>query len=436
MLKIEYVELSTLKRNSQNPRTHSRKQIRQIAHSIETFRFNVPILIDRNSKVIAGHGRVLACEHLGLEEVPVIRIEHLSEDQLRAFTIADNRLTENSRWDDRLLAEQLKNLSAAELDFSIEVTGFDVAEIDLVINNLDAIGDQAPDPADTLPSQSSVRVSQTGDLWALGKHRVLCGNALSFESYETVMNDQKARMVFADPPYNVPVAGNVSGHGKHNHQGFLMASGEMTQDEFTRFLQNTFCHMSAFSESPSLHYICSDWRHLGEMLTAGRAAYDKLNNLCVWTKDNAGLGSFYRSQHELVFVFERAKGARNNVQLGRYGRSRTNVWRYPGANSFASDKSEGDLLAIHPTVKPVALVADTILDCTARSDIVLDPFLGSGTTLIAAERTGRICHGLELAPHYVDAIVRRWQRFTGKPGLHLSTGQRFDDREKEMFDAG
>lgn len=436
MLKIEYVDVSTLKRNPRNPRRHSHKQIGQIAHSIETFRFNVPILIDANSQVIAGHGRVLACEHLGLKEVPAIRIEHLTPDQLRAFTIVDNRLTENSEWDDRLLAEELKNLSEAELDFNIEVTGFEVAEIDLVINNLDAIGGQAADPADALPAPSAVKVSQAGDLWVLGKHRVLCGNALLGESYEMVMNGEKARIVFADPPYNVPIAANVSGHGKYRHHEFLMGAGEMAEGEFTRFLQNTFIQLVSFSHNPSLHYVCSDWRHLSEMVVAGRVAYDKLNNLCVWAKDNAGLGSFYRSQHELIFVFQRGNNSRNNVQLGRYGRSRTNVWRYPSSNSFASDKKEGDLLAIHPTVKPVALVADAIQDCTARGDVILDPFLGSGTTVIAAERTGRICYGLELDPIYVDTMVRRWQRFTGKPGIHVSTGRSFDDQEKEMLDAG
>jgi DNA modification methylase len=435
-LSIEYVALSLLKLNPQNPRVHTGKQIGQIAKSIQTFGFNVPILINSDSQVIAGHGRVLACKQLGVKDVPAVRVDHLSERQIQAFTITDNRLTENGEWDERLLGEQLKILSEADLDFSLDVIGFEVAEIDLFIENLSLVAEGTLDPADTIPSPSPVQVSQVGDLWTLGKHRVLCGNALSRQSYETLTNGQRADMVFTDPPYNVPISGHVSGNGKHTHREFVMASGEMTEDEFNRFLRDTFTQLARFSQNPSLHYICIDWRHMAHVFEAGQSAFSELKNLCVWVKDNAGLGSFYRSQHELVFVFQKGVSPRNNIQLGRFGRSRSNIWRYPGANSFARTSQEGDLLAMHPTVKPVALVADAIQDCTSRDDIILDPFLGSGTTVIAAERTGRVCYGMELDPAYVDTVVRRWQRFTNQLAVHLKTGQSFNDLEKEAVNAG
>ncbi len=432
-LSIKYVALSSLKLNPHNPRLHTKKQIGQLARSIETFGFNVPILIDSDSQVIAGHGRVLACKNLGVKDVPAVRVEHLSKEQIQAFTIADNRLTENGEWDDRLLGEQIKILSEAELDFSLEVTGFEVAEIDLFIEHLSPILEENPDPADILPSTLPVQISQVGDVWRMGKHRVLCGNALSAGSYETLMHGRQAHMIFTDPPYNLRISGHVSGNGKHCHREFVMGSGEFSEDEFIRFLTKVLTLLGRYSCNPSLHYIFMDWRHIGELLAAGRAAYSGLKNLCVWAKDNAGMGSFYRSQHELVFVFQSGTtSTRNNIQLGQFGRSRSNLWRYPSAHSFARVTDEGDLLALHPTVKPVALVADAILDCTARGDIILDPFLGSGTTIIAAERTGRICYGMELDPKYVDTAMRRWQRFTGLDALHQTTGQTFAQREQEI----
>jgi DNA modification methylase len=431
-LTIEYVAVDALRPDPRNARLHNDKQLRQIAKSIEAFGFNVPLLIDANSQVIAGHGRLLACKLLGNTQVPVIRLEHLSEHQIRAFMIADNRLTENSEWDKQLLGEQLQILSAAELDFNLEVTGFETAEIDLIIENLSPACEDGDDPADALPSASSVQVSRLGDIWQLGRHRVLCGNALSHESYQALLGDHRADVVFTDPPYNVTIAGNVSGKGKKQHGEFVMASGEMSEAEFTKFLSDAFARLASFSFPGSLHYVCMDWRHMKELLAAGVAAYSELKNVCVWVKDNTGMGSLYRSQHELVFIFKNGTAShRNNIQLGRFGRSRTNVWNYPGANSFSRSSSEGNLLALHPTVKPVAMVADAIMDCSARGEFVVDPFLGSGTTLIAAERTGRVCCGIELDPSYVDTAIRRWQSFTGDCARDVADGRSFNDREKE-----
>ena len=342
--------------------------------------------------------------------------------------IADNRLTEIATWDDRLLAQQLKELSLLGLDFSLELTGFEMPEIDLRIAALDD-PPEADDPADVLPEAAAGSpVSQIGDLWVLGRHRVFCGNALDPAAFAALMAAERAAMVFTDPPYNVPIDGHASGLGAIHHRPFPMASGEMDKTEFTVFLGQTFRNLAGFSIDGSLHYVCMDWRHLEELLAAGLGVYGELKNLCVWIKHNGGMGSFYRSQHELVFVFKLGCGShRNNVQLGQFGRNRSNVWNYPGANSFARCSEEGNLLALHPTVKPVAMVADAIVDCSARGEIVLDAFLGSGTTLIAAERTGRRCCGMELDPGYVDTIIRRWQALTGGSAHHAASGRSFDD---------
>jgi DNA modification methylase len=428
-LHIVYRRIEDLKPDPTNPRRHTKRQIRQIAESIKAFGFNAPILIDCHGNIIAGHGRWLACRHLGFSEVPTLCLDHLTPAQARAFMIADNRLTEIAVWDDRLLAQQLKELTLVGLDFDIEAIGFDMGEIDLRIASLEEPPERDDDQADVVPEVwAGPPLSKNGDLWVLDRHRLLCGSALETSTFAALMGEEQAAMGFTDPPYNVPIEGHASGLGRTQHRSFPMASGEMDSTEFTTFLGQAFRNLAAFSVDGSLHFVCMDWRHLEELLGAGRAAYGELKNLCVWVKDNAGMGSLYRSQHELVFVFKRDRnGHRNNVQLGRFGRNRSNVWRYPGANSFARCGEEGNLLALHPTVKPVAMVADAILDCSARGDIVLDAFLGSGTTVIAAERTGRRCCGLELDPVYVDTIVRRWQTLTGGSARHAASGRSFDD---------
>jgi DNA modification methylase/ParB-like chromosome segregation protein Spo0J len=426
-----YHRIRDLKLDPKNPRTHSPKQIRDIAHSIEVFGFNVPVLIDANLKVVAGHGRIAACQLLGLTEVPTISVDHLNEAQAQAFKIADNRLTETSAWDERLLAEQLKELSELHLDFSLEVTGFEMGEIDLRIEGLKSVPEAAEDPADRLPLVGA-QITQTGDQWLLREHQVRCANALDADEYTFLFGKSRAAMVITDPPFNVRIEGNVSGLGGIRHRDFIMASGEMDPFEFTAFLSRTFKLLARYSSDGSIHFICMDWRHMGELLSAGHEAYGELKNVCVWVKNNGGMGSFYRSRHELIFVFKHGNAAhRNNVQLGQFGRNRTNVWDYPCISSFGKSGEEGNLLAIHPTVKPVALVADAIMDASARGEIILDSFLGSGTTVIAAERTGRRCYGLELDPTYVDASVRRWQAYTGERARHAVSGRFFDELEAE-----
>jgi DNA modification methylase len=429
-LEITYLQTTSLKPDPRNPRVHSDKQVRQIAQSIESFGFNVTLLIDDEQKVIAGHGRLLAARRLGWETVPAIRLSHLTESQRMAFLIADNRLTENSSWDERLLGEQLKILSELELDFDLETIGFEVPEIDLFIDGLNAVPEADPD--DRLPEILGAAVTAAGDIWQLGRHRVLCGNSLVSENYERLMEGSKAELVITDPPYNVVIDGHASGNGSVHHREFEMALGEMSSIEFTDFLRKAMVAARDHSADGSLAYYFMDWRHMTEILSAGSQVYTGLLNLCVWAKSNGGMGSFYRSAHELIFLFKNGTGShRNNVQLGKFGRYRTNVWNYPGANSFSRSDPEGNLLALHPTPKPVALVTDAIKDCTARGDLVLDPFLGSGTAVIAAERSGRRCYGFELDPLYVDTIVRSWQRLTKLDAIHVDTGETFNSRDNE-----
>jgi DNA modification methylase len=436
-LAIEDRAIATLRLDPKNPRLHYRKQIRQIAKSLEAFGFLVPVLIDGQGQLIAGHGRVLAAQHLGMTDVPTIKLEHLDEAQLRAFMIADNRLTENSVWDERLLGEQFKALSVLDLDFAVDVTGFEMGEIDMKIEGLAPAGRDKEGPADAVPdSNAKTQVTQIGDHWSLDRHRVCCGDARVEPTYSALVQDRRAAAVFSDPPYNDPIDGYVSGFGKIHHPEFPMASGEMSRSEFTAFLIGVLTLLARYSTDGALQFICMDWRHTPELLAAAQQAYTEFKNLCVWVKDVAGQGSLYRSQHELVFVFKSGKRAhRNNIQLGEFGRYRTNVWKYRPVKSIARTADESNLSDLHPTIKPVELVADAILDCTARGDIVLDPFLGGGTTVIAAERTGRICYGIELDPRYVDTIIRRWQKFTGLDAVHQGTGQTFAQREKETPDA-
>lgn len=425
---IEYMAVTSLRPYQGNARTHSRKQIAKIAASIRAFGFTNPVLINDANGIIAGHGRVLAAQQIGLTEVPVLRISHLSADQIRAYIIADNRLAELAGWDNELLAIELQHLTDIDLEFGVAVTGFETPEVDLLIDGLGERYDQQEDEV-VLPAGDTFAVSQVGDIWLLGEHRLMCGDTLDRQTFELLMGSGQAQMVFTDPPYNVPIAGHVSGKGKVQHREFPMANGEMTTDAFKGFLRQTFKHLVSFSRDGALHYICMDWRHIGELLAAANTVYTEQKNLCVWAKTNGGMGSFYRSQHELVFVFKNGNGPHiNNIDLGRFGRNRTNVWSYPGVNTFGLGRSTD--LNLHPTVKPVALIADAIRDTTHRGDIVLDGFCGSGSTVLAAERTGRRCFGIELDPLYVDTIIRRWQDETGGHAVLANDDTLFAEAEE------
>jgi len=423
-LKISYKDPDQLKKRLRNPRTHTPKQIKQIVASIKEFGFISPVLIDGSDEIIAGHGRVEAAKLVGMSDVPTVRVDHLTPAQIRAYVIADNKLAENAGWDRELLTLELQELSV-DLNFDVTITGFETAEVDLLIGEL---GEETPDEADQVPQidRSVPAVSRAGDRWQIGNHVLLCGDALHENNYVNLLDSQKAQLVFTDPPYNVAIDGHVSGHGRVKHREFAMASGEMSTQEFTKFLETALGCLAEFSSNGSIHFICMDWRHLRELLDAAEKPYGELKNLCVWAKTNAGMGSLYRSQHELIFVFKNGSEPHiNNVELGRFGRNRSNVWNYAGVNTFGSDRDTE--LAMHPTVKPVAMVADAILDCSKRNGIILDAFAGSGTTLIAAEKTGRRGYGIEIDPHYVDTIIRRFDQVYGLKAIHTQSKLDFDD---------
>ena len=426
---ITYLPIEQIKPNPNNTRTHSPAQIRKLARSMRAHGPITPAVVDPSNMLIAGHARREAALYLGLTEIPTICVSHLSAEQLRAFALADNRLHDESGWDDRLLAIELKELSNLGLDFDIESTGFELAEIDVRIEGLE-IKSEETDVADQLPDEMSAEpISHLGDLWRLGEHRLLCGSALEADGFNRLMKGELAAATITDPPFNVKVDGFVSGLGQDIHREFAMASGEMTSEEFENFLTTASRHVASHSKGGALVYMFMDWRHLPEALAACSATFAEYKNLCVWAKHVAGMGSFYRSQHELVLVFKNGRGRhRNNIELGRHGRNRSNIWSYPAANRFGRNAGEDfHLLKLHPTVKPVAMLADAIMDCTARGDLVLDPFLGSGSTLIAAEKIGRKCYGIEIDPIFTDLIVRRWQSFTGENAIHEESGKSFDD---------
>jgi DNA modification methylase len=407
-------------------RLHTQHKKKRLARYIKNVGFIVPIIIDSQSKIIAGNVTFDAARKLGLPKLPVIRVNHLTPAQIEMFKIAHNRFAEDAKWDDHGLALKLNTLSLGSPDLDLELTGFSWGEIDVRIEGLSVHSDD--DQAD-LAAASDPEVTQMGDIWIAGRHRICCGNALESKVFKALLQSEQADMVFTDPPYNVRIDGHAIGNGRIRHREFGMASGEMSVEAFIAFLK-TFLGLAAIhSRDGSLHYIFMDWRHLPELFAAGNDIYTELKNLCVWNKDGAGMGSFYRSQHEIIGVFKHGTAPhRNNIELGKNGRHRTNVWSYPGIRNFRHGE-EGDLLAMHPTVKPVSLVADAILDCTARGDLVLDPFLGSGTTLIAAERVGRRCYAIELDPLYVDTAIRRWQRMTGEVAYNQATGRPFGESE-------
>jgi DNA modification methylase len=429
---IELADIGSLRPYQGNPRTHSRKQVRQIADSIRRFGFTNPVLIGDDGEIIAGHGRVEAAKLLGLESVPTLRLAHLDAAQRRAYVLADNKLALNAGWDQDLLAIELQGL--IDLEFDIELTGFSAAEIEIVLDEArESATDGAAEPEDQVPfapNDPASAVTRPGDVWCLGRHRLICGDARDRAVFAILMGDERADLIFTDPPYNVPIDGHVTGLGRIRHREFAMGVGEMSAEAFTRFLQQTLGHAAALARNGAIAFVCMDWRHMGELLKAGEAVFSELKNLCVWNKTNGGMGTFYRSKHELVFVFKVGTAAHTNTfGLGDSGRYRTNVWDFAGVNTMRAGRSED--LAMHPTVKPVALVAEAIKDCSRRGEIVLDPFGGSGTTLMAAQKTGRLARLIECDPVYCDTILRRFERVTGKQATHAVSGKSFEDVSQE-----
>lgn len=406
--KVEEIAVDLLVPYKNNARVHSPKQVEEIARSIRVYGFTSPVLADEHNVILAGHGRVMAAKLLGMETVPVLRIENLTAAEKKAYILADNKLAEKAGWDRELLAIEFQELMKIDMDFDLTLTGFETPEIDIILD-----GEEEVDREDILPEMDKVpERCRKGDLWQLGEHRLYIGDALEEESYSILLGEDKADMIFTDPPYNVKIEGNVADANattRTKFKEFAFASGEMNPQEFIAFLQKSLGNMADYAKDGSIHYVCMDWRHMQELQSAGEGIYSDLKNVCVWNKGYGGMGTLYRSQHELVFVFKKGEAPyTNNIELGKYGRHRTNVWNYPGM------RKGKDGWGLHPTVKPVRLIADAIMDCSRVGDLILDGFGGSGSTLLAAEKTKRRAALIEFEPRYGDVILYRWEKLTKK----------------------
>jgi DNA modification methylase len=421
-LRIEYVSLDTLRPFKANARAHPHSQITQIAASIKEFGFVNPILVDEAGEIIAGHGRYAAAKSLGLAEIPSIRLSDLTSAQKRMLRIADNKIALGAAWDIDLLRCELADLGSLGCEIDLGLTGFAAGELDVILHP----STLEQEPAPPLPARP---VSRRGDIWRLGQHKVGCGDARDHEFLRRVVGECRADAAFLDPPYNVKIRGHAGGKGKLVHREFVEASGEMSNGEFVAYLRETLGACIAVSRDGAVHFVCMDHGHFDQLLAVGAAIYGARLNIAVWNKSNAGMGSLYRSKHELIPVFRVGEAPHfNAVQLGKHGRNRTNVWDYASVNSFGGSRRFD--LAMHPTAKPVQMVADAVMDVTRRGDVVLDAFLGSGTTLIAAERIGRVFRGLDLDPAYVDVALERWRAVTGEDPIHVET-QRLFAAERE-----
>ena len=429
--KIEHVPPDLLKPAARRLRKHTKEKMAKLKASVANFGFVSPILIDETDTILAGHARWEAAKEMGLPRIPVIRVEHLNSDEKRVFAIAENRLGELADWDNDVLAIEFQELLEIDFHFDLDVSGFDTPQIDVIIADSDAESGE-PDPADVLPEVIGAPVTQPGDEWVVSRSRFICGDSLEKATYEKLLGDKKARAIVSDPPFNVKISGHVSGLGKAQHREFAMAAGEMSKPQFTEFNQ-TWMSLAAGTAMPgALVYVYMDWRHTSELLAAAEGANLRAINMAVWDKMSGAMGSFYRSQHELCWIYKIDDNPHvNNVELGRHGRYRTNCWKFRGMSSFGRGRDEA--LAAHPTVKPWAMIAEIIKDCSNRGDIILDPFLGSGSTLIAAEKTGRACYGIEIDPRYCDVAVKRWEKMTCKQAIHAESGKTFAEIAAERL---
>jgi DNA modification methylase len=409
LIKFQQVALADLKQLGHETHQHPPRQIQKAVASLKAYGLVLPILVDAQNRVIDGWALVLAAQQLGLTKIPAVCISDLSDAQLRALRLALNKIPEYATWNEQELKLELSEIFELEPNIAFEDTGFEMAEIDAILD------DGGLDQEDELPriDERAVPITQLGDQFVLGDQIIRCDDALRAESFAHLLGSEQAGMAFTDPPYNVPINGHVTRSKSAKQHHFPMATGELSSRQFQSFLETALGHMAHFSRDGAIHYVCDDWRHLQELLYAGEAVFTELKNICVWNKSNAGMGSLYRSKHEFILVFKSGTAPHiNNIELGRQGRNRTNVWNYAGQNALSgTSKSK---LSLHPTVKPIAMIADAIRDCSNRGDIILDPFGGAGTTLIAAEKTGRRARLIELNPIYVDVTIERWQRLTDR----------------------
>jgi hypothetical protein len=428
-LSIESIEIASLRPISRNARRHSAKQLRKVQKSLNRFGHVRPILVTPDLEILDGH---LICEALkanGATTVRAIVVRGLSPIEIRALRLMLHRSAEDAIWDEEAVRDELQAILDAGLD--LDLSGFETAESDMILH-ADVPRANVFETGRDIPQTATIAVSQLGDIWVCGRHRIGCGDARDLAFVQRVCGGRVANVAFVDPPYNVPIGGFVSGKGRHRHREFLEGSGEMSPDAFFALLRDALLVLKASSTTNALVYACIDWRHVVELAVAGRACDMKLETICVWVKNNPGMGGIYRNGHEMIVVFRAGPDQPiNNVELGKYGRNRSNVFNYPGMASFGADRNE--LLASHPTVKPITLISDVLRDVTKRGDLVLDTFLGSGSTMMAAEETGRACCGVELDPLYVDVAIRRWQRATGGQAVHAVSGKKFDDCAKPVL---
>lgn len=412
----EEVDPRELSPAARQTRKHPAHKARALLASIRANGIITPIIVNSANVIVDGMLRVEQALKLDRRSVAVVRVEYLSDAELRSFALAASRMPATVRWDMDALRLELEEIRAADVTLDLGLTGFSIGEIDRILGNhlvaeYDDLDEDTEKPVDPWPSRA-----KRGDLWELGSHRVLCGDATDAAGVARLMGSETARAAFTGPRYNVRINGHVSGSGQHSE--FPMASGEMSTGEFTTFLEVALANLAAILVEGDIAFVCMDHAHMGELIAAGDRAFDRRLNICVWDKGQGGMGSLYRSQHELIAVFKKGQAPHyNNIKLGKNGRNRTNVWSFPGLVGFS--KSRSKTLALHPTVKPVALITEAILDVTALDDLVIDSFGGSRSTLIAGERTGRRARLIELDPVYVDRTLARWERLTGRAAILL-----------------
>ena len=422
-LAVTYLNPDTLTPPTRQVRRRTKAHIGRIARSISDFGMLNPIIVDGQLNVVAGVSRWEAAKLLGQTSVPVIRVEHLTEAQLRLFAIADNKLPEGVEWlGDQLLIE-FQEIELLEPQIDLTTSGYAIAEIDQLYGQARAAElSEYDDP----PKPQIIPINRIGDIWKLGRHILGCGDARDRELLRSLLGERRARIMLTDPPWNLKIEGVVSGQGKVKHQDFVMGAGEMSKSTFVAFLTHFIQAGQHHLLDGALLFIFMDWRNLHALDAAAESSGLQQKNLLVWCKDNAGLGSLYRSRHELVGLYKHGKAPHtNNILMGRHGRNRSNVIFAPGANTFTKDRQKA--LESHPTSKPPGLLADFILDTTAPEDLVLDQFGGSGSTLIAAEKTDRDACLVELDPIYADVIIRRFEQVTGQQAIHVETGKTFAD---------
>ena len=410
-LQITWVDPTSLRFPNRCLRRHSARKLKKLARSIDTFGFTLPLLVDENGVALAGAARLTVALDSKFELVPIVRIDHLTEVQKRAYMIAESRLAEEATWDRELLRKEVQDL--VELGFDLDLTALDALEVDLLLSFDEEEAEGEAGDNIELPDETARPVTRLSDCWHTGDFRMLCADSTHVTSHERALEGRRAQLFIADPPFGNAIANNVSGLGKVKHGNFIAGSGEQSLPEFAQSLiRPVFRHMAANASPGAIAFVFTDWRALPHMMDAALGVFHEQKNLIVWSKTNAGMGTFYRSAHELILAYKVRPGLHiNNFGLGEGGRHRSNVWTCPGANTFRKGRMQD--LADHPTVKPRKLIADAIRDCSKRGGIVFDPFLGSGTTLVACAMTGRIGCGIELDPRYVDIALRRVSEITG-----------------------